>query len=133
MMPPRFGPAISWLQKLFAEAPRQVQTRLNFALIGGLSVAAWGAIRATQDIDFLLDSEPSPTGDLALRKNLADFFNYPGAACEIAGADPKSSIPSNLEQCTRVEFVSRDFVRHEALTASLTAARPKFPRAGNNP
>jgi hypothetical protein len=76
MRPPRFGPAIGWLQKLFAEAPRQVQTKLNFALIGGLSVAAWGAVRATQDIDFLMDSEPSPIGNLALRKNLEIFFNH---------------------------------------------------------
>ena len=64
MMPPQFGPALRWLQKLLNAANDELNQKINFALIGGLSVAAWGAVRATQDIDFLVDTEPSPIGDV---------------------------------------------------------------------
>jgi hypothetical protein len=37
------------------------------ALMGGLAVAAWGAPRATEDIDLLADVCPSPELDAALR------------------------------------------------------------------
>ena len=38
-----------------------------YALIGGLAVAAWGAPRATEDIDVLADVSPSADLDRALR------------------------------------------------------------------
>lgn len=93
MKPPRFGPAISWLQKLFTAAPREIQTKLNFALIGGLSVAAWGAVRATQDIDFLVDCEPSPIGDLDLRKTLEKYLKRRGCRVEWRVGDYDDPIP----------------------------------------
>lgn len=40
---------------------------VRHALIGGLAVAAWGAPRATEDIDLLADATPSPELDAALR------------------------------------------------------------------
>jgi hypothetical protein len=74
MKPPRFGPALSWLQTILAAASRELQTTVRSALIGGLSVAAWGAVRATQDIDLLADSDPSPIGDPGLRVKLGQYF-----------------------------------------------------------
>lgn len=41
--------------------------RVRCALVGGLAVAAWGAPRATEDIDLLADAGPSPELDAALR------------------------------------------------------------------
>lgn len=93
MKPPRFGLALSWLQKIFAAASRELQTKLSFALIGGLSVAAWGAVRATQDIDFLMDSEPSPIGDLALRKTLENYLKHQGCRVEWRVGDYDDPIP----------------------------------------
>lgn len=43
------------------------QRGISYALIGGLAVAAWGAPRATEDIDLLADLSPSPELDSALR------------------------------------------------------------------
>jgi len=93
MKPPRFGPAISWLQKAFAAAPLKLQTNLSFALIGGLSVAAWGAVRATQDIDFLMDCEPSPIRDLGLQKTLENYLKRQGCRVEWRVGDYDDPIP----------------------------------------
>jgi hypothetical protein len=70
----QFAPALSRLQILLTKASRDVKTPIHFALIGGLGVAAWGIVRATQDIDFLADSEPSPIGDIKLRDQIKNFF-----------------------------------------------------------
>lgn len=43
------------------------ERRVPYALIGGLAVAAWGAPRATEDIDVLADVSPFPELDAALR------------------------------------------------------------------
>ncbi len=40
---------------------------VSYALMGGLAVAAWGAPRATEDIDLLADISPSPELDASLR------------------------------------------------------------------
>jgi hypothetical protein len=93
MKPPRFGPALSWLQKIFAAASRELQTNLSFALIGGLSVAAWGAVRATEDIDFLMDCEPSPIGDLGLRKTLENYLKHQGCHVQWRVGDYDDPIP----------------------------------------
>lgn len=44
------------------------RARIAHALIGGLAVAAWGAPRATEDIDLLADAAPSPELDASLRQ-----------------------------------------------------------------
>jgi hypothetical protein len=61
-MEPQFAPALSRLQFLLSRAAHEAKTPIRFALMDGLSLAAWGVVRATQDIDFLADSEPSPIG-----------------------------------------------------------------------
>jgi hypothetical protein len=66
----QFAPALSRLQQLLSAASRELHRTINYALIGGLSVAAWGVVRATQDIDFLADTEPSPISDRNLRDRL---------------------------------------------------------------
>ena len=71
---PQIAPALSRLQRLLNGAARKLQTKINFALIGGLSLAAWGVVRATQDIDLLADSEPSPISDVKLRTGLKSYF-----------------------------------------------------------
>ncbi|MBI2369488.1 MAG: nucleotidyl transferase AbiEii/AbiGii toxin family protein [Deltaproteobacteria bacterium] len=43
------------------------ERNVPYALIGGLAVAAWGAPRATEDIDLLADVGPSSELDSALR------------------------------------------------------------------
>jgi hypothetical protein len=93
MKPPRFGPALTWLQKTFVTASRELQTELSFALIGGLSVAVWGAVRATQDIDFLMDCEPSPIGDPGLRKKLENYLKHQGCRVEWRVGDYDDPIP----------------------------------------
>jgi hypothetical protein len=55
-MEPQFAPALSRLQFLLGRAAREAKTPIRFALIGGLSLAAWGVVRATQAIDFLADN-----------------------------------------------------------------------------
>ncbi len=44
------------------------RTGIAHALIGGLAVAAWGAPRATEDIDLLADATRSPQLDTTLRQ-----------------------------------------------------------------
>jgi hypothetical protein len=73
-MDPRFAPALKQLQQLLSSASREISTSINYALIGGLSVAAWGVVRATQDIDLLADSEPSPIRDLDMRNRLKRYL-----------------------------------------------------------
>lgn len=55
-----FEDALASLVAVFQER------RVPYALIGGLAVAAWGAPRATEDIDLLADLAPSPELDAAL-------------------------------------------------------------------
>jgi hypothetical protein len=72
-MDPRLAPALYELNRLLAAAAVDLKAQLRFALLGGLAVSTWGVMRATQDIDFLADSQPSPIGDVALRDKLAKF------------------------------------------------------------
>lgn len=74
-MEPQFAPALSRLQSLLNGASSAIKTPIQFAVIGGLSMAAWGVVRATEDIDFLADSEPSPIGNTDLRHQLKKFFD----------------------------------------------------------
>lgn len=64
-----------------------------YALMGGLAVAAWGAPRATEDIDLLADVTPSPELDSALRASGFEVEWRRGAA-----DDP---IPLLLRLCGR--------------------------------
>jgi hypothetical protein len=73
-MDPQFAPALSRLQRLLSDASRELSRPINYALIGGLSIAAWGVVRATQDIDLLADSAPSPISDLDFRNRLKKYL-----------------------------------------------------------
>jgi len=57
----RFEDALANLFAIFQERG------VAYALMGGLAVAAWGAPRATEDIDLLADLSPSQELDAALR------------------------------------------------------------------
>jgi hypothetical protein len=89
----RFAPALRTLQKLFRDASHALQIPIRFALIGGLAVSAWGIVRATQDIDFLADSDPSPLRDLALRGRLQKFWEQRGSAVEWRSGGADDPIP----------------------------------------
>lgn len=73
-MDARLAPALVQLNRLLAAAAGDLNAHLRFALLGGLAVSTWGVMRATQDIDFLAHSDPSPIQDLTLRNNLAKFI-----------------------------------------------------------
>ena len=73
-MDPRLAPALREMHRLLVEAEVQIHTSVRFALLGGLAVSTWGVIRATQDIDFLADSDPTPLHDLGLRDKLKQFI-----------------------------------------------------------
>ncbi len=92
-MEPQFAPALSRLQLLLKGASREIQTTIDFALIGGLSVAAWGVVRATQDIDFLANSEPSPIRDFNLRNRLKNYLEKQRCRVEWRVGDYDDPVP----------------------------------------
>jgi hypothetical protein len=128
MKPPRFGPAIGWLQKQFVGVSREIQTKLNFALIGGLSLAAWGRVRATQDIDFLADSEPSPIGNINIRRKLGNYLEHQRCRVEWRVGDYDDPVPLllRLELPERYGKPSADILwahkrwQRDALNRSIT-------------
>ncbi len=92
-MDPQFAPALSRLQRLLSSASRELTRTINYALIGGLSVAAWGVVRATQDIDFLADSEPSPIHDLDSRNRLKSYLERQRCQVEWRVGDYDDPVP----------------------------------------
>ena len=99
-MAQRFVPALGRLRKLLEDASKALHVSIDFALIGGLAVSTWGAVRATQDIDLLADSDPSPIGDWRMRETLAKFLVKKRCKVEWRVGDPGDPIPLLL----RVEF-----------------------------
>lgn len=81
-MVPRFARALRALTLLFQQAAVACDLPLRFAVIGGLAVSAWGKVRATQDIDILADSDPSPIRDHAVRARLQQFWDAQGCRGE---------------------------------------------------
>lgn len=77
-MEPRFADALCDLHKLLPEASLDLQIPIRFALIGGLAMSAWGVVRATEDIDFLADSSPSPIKNLVVRRTLQKLLEARG-------------------------------------------------------
>lgn len=88
-----FERVVTRLQKLLEAASVELQIRIRIALIGGLAVSAWGAIRATQDIDLLADSDPSPIGSRAVRNDLQTFFEANHCTVEWRIGDLDDPIP----------------------------------------
>jgi hypothetical protein len=73
-MEQQLAPALGRLRTLLEQASTALHIPVTFALIGGLAISAWGAVRATQDIDLLADSDPSPISDRHLRDALAKYL-----------------------------------------------------------
>lgn len=92
-MEQRFARALGNLQKLLEGASIESQIAIDFALIGGLAVATWGVVRATQDIDLLADSNPSPLRNPRLRDDLAKFLEKKGCTAEWGIGEPGDPIP----------------------------------------
>ena len=99
-MEQRFAPALRTLQRFFKNASLALQIPIRFALIGGLGMSAWGIVRATQDIDLLADSNPSPLSNQALRGRLQKFLERRGCTVEWRTGETDDPIPLLL--CLRV-------------------------------
>ena len=93
LMEQPFARVVNRLQKLLEAASVKLQIRIRIALIGGLAVSAWGAIRATQDIDLLADSDPSPIGSRPIRDDLQRFFEAKHCIVEWRVGDSDGPIP----------------------------------------
>ncbi len=127
-MEQRFTPALRTLQKLFQDASLAIQIPIRFALIGGLAVSAWGIVRATQDIDFLADSDPSPLRDLALRGRLQKFWERRGSAVKwrSGGADDPIPLLLRLQMLRPTPGITADVLwahkrwQREALLRTVT-------------
>lgn len=87
------GPALVELNELLANASKELHGSIQFALIGGLAVAAWGVIRATQDIDVLANSDRIPLVNTRLRNELKDFLDRNGWRAEWRVGDADDPIP----------------------------------------
>ena len=93
----RLAPALRELNRLLAAAAVDLNAQLRFALLGGLAVSTWGVVRATQDIDFLADSDPSPIRDLTLRDKLANFIERQNCRADWRVGDFDDPIPLLLK------------------------------------
>lgn len=93
LMEPRFEQALGQLQNLLLDTSANLQVPIRFGLIGGLAVAAWGAVRATADIDFLAHSDPSPLRNLAVRQRMKSFFESRRCAVDWRVGDADDPIP----------------------------------------
>jgi hypothetical protein len=92
-MEQRLGPALVELNELLEKASKELHASIQFALIGGLAVAAWGVIRATQDIDVLANSDPTPLVNTRLRGELKNFLDRNGCHTEWRVGDSDDPIP----------------------------------------
>ena len=92
-MASRFASALRTVNRLFQGVPTTLVTQMRFALVGGLAVSAWGRVRATQDIDVLADSVPSPLQEPALRNRLGAVWEARGCIVEWRVGMPDDPIP----------------------------------------
>lgn len=92
-MEQRFALALRRLQKLLHDASATLNIPVRFALIGGLAVSAWGAVRATQDIDLLADSSPTPLKNPTLQAGLQRFLEERGCAVDWRVGEADDPIP----------------------------------------
>ena len=111
-MEQQFAPALERFCKLIETASRELKTPINFALIGGLAVSAWGISRATQDIDFLADSDPSPLIDRRLRDGLKTFLDKHGcdAVWRMGGLDDPIPLLLRIEMTRSYPNLSADIL-----------------------
>jgi len=97
-MEQQLAPALGRLRILLEEASTALHIPVTFALIDGPAISAWGAVRATQDIDLLADSDPGPISDRDLRDTLAKFLANRTCAIQwrIGAADDPIPLPLKL-------------------------------------
>jgi hypothetical protein len=93
----RLARGLRELTRLFVAAALDLDTHLRFAVLGGLAVSTWGVIRATQDIDFLADSDPSPLKDPTLRDRLRSFLEERNSTADWRIGDYDDPIPLLLK------------------------------------
>ncbi|HXK28711.1 MAG TPA: nucleotidyl transferase AbiEii/AbiGii toxin family protein [Candidatus Binatia bacterium] len=111
-MEQQFAPALEQLCKLIETASRELKMPINFALIGGLAVSAWGISRATQDIDFLADSDPSPLIERRLRDSLKNILDKHGchAVWRMGGLDDPIPLLLRIEMTHSYPELSADIL-----------------------
>ena len=119
------APALLELRRLLADAAIKVQPSLSFALIGGLAVATWGAVRATADIDFLADSDPSPLQVPEIRDRLKKFVEKEGGLADWRVGGHDDPIPLLL----RIELPDAYGVGADILWAHKRWQREALQRA----
>ena len=127
-MDQRLAPALRELQRLLTQTASQLQITLRFALLGGLAVSTWGVIRATQDIDFLADCDPSPLKDLALRDKFKKSFEEHVSSVQWRVGEQDDPIPLllRIELSSRFRNVGSDILwahkrwQRDALARSIT-------------
>lgn len=124
----RFEHGLSTLQQLFLKASNELKAPVRFALIGGLAMSAWGAVRATEDIDLLADSAPSPLRNREFRDALRGFLEARGCTAEwrIGGADDPIPLLLRVELPGRGRGLKADILwahkrwQREALARTVT-------------
>lgn len=89
----QFTHALRTLNKIFSDVSAKLRVPFRYALIGGLAVSAWGVIRATEDIDLLADSEPSPLRSPDLRRPIAACVEKHKGKAEWRVGDPEDPVP----------------------------------------
>jgi hypothetical protein len=89
----QFTHALRTLDKIFSDVSAKLRIPFRYALIGGLAVSAWGVIRATEDIDLLADSEPSPLRSPDLRRPIATCVETHEGKAEWRVGDPEDPVP----------------------------------------
>jgi hypothetical protein len=92
-MAQQLAPALVEFQRLFTDCRTKLQLNLQFALIGGLAVSTWGVVRATQDIDFIADCDPSPISNAVTREALTKILQASNCRVEWRVGDYDDPIP----------------------------------------
>jgi predicted nucleotidyltransferase len=111
-MDQRFAPALSEFHRLLAHCATQLQLDLRFALLGGLAVSIWGVIRATQDIDFIADCDPSPIGNIPLRAKIQSFLKAQDCSAEwrVGATDDPIPLLLHVELAANFHDMSADIL-----------------------
>jgi len=88
----RFEKTLDRLQSLAAEYNRTADAPVSLALIGGLALGAWGVVRATRDVDFLLDAGKRQGVDEFLQ-----FLSNRKLRCNSITSSPDDPLPWLVE------------------------------------
>jgi predicted nucleotidyltransferase len=105
----KFSSALKKVLSLLNKFKKKYDEKCSYALIGGLAVSAWGAIRATKDIDFLIFISTD------IVEELKKIFENAGCRCELRRADFKDPVPLllNVEiplKNKEIEEISAQFI-----------------------